>query len=54
MMKSQADGGMSLESLADAGSEQTTIQATLDLNSLNSYRREFPALNDIRSEFFSS
>jgi predicted amidohydrolase len=36
------------EILADAGEREGAIAATLDLDSLQSYRREFPALADAR------
>ena len=36
------------EILADAGEQACVIQATLDLESLRSYRGEFPALCDRR------
>ncbi len=32
--------------LAEAGGEETVLQATLDLETLREYRREFPALSD--------
>jgi len=37
--------------LADAGGEEGTITADLDLPALLAYRREFPALNDMRPEY---
>ena len=39
------------EILSDAGSSQGWIQADLDLQELLSYRREFPALEDMRDDF---
>ena len=37
--------------LAEAGSEPCVVQAAIDLEALARYRREFPALADIRSCF---
>jgi predicted amidohydrolase len=37
--------------LADAGSEEGWIEAQLELQPLLDWRRNFPALNDIRSDF---
>lgn len=37
--------------LADAENEEGTISAELDRDALIAYRREFPALSDIRSEY---
>ena len=39
--------------LADAESRETVLQADLDLDALLAYRREFPALTDIRPEFLT-
>lgn len=39
------------EVLADAGNEEGIIQAQLDLESLVAYRKAFPALEDMRTEF---
>ncbi|MCY3021041.1 MAG: carbon-nitrogen family hydrolase [Planctomycetota bacterium] len=36
--------------LADAGDRETVISADVDLNSLLAYRREFPALDDMRGD----
>ena len=36
--------------LADAGEQEGSITAALDLESLKAYRREFPALSDIRRD----
>jgi len=38
------------EVLAETGSEERTISAHLDLTALLNYRREFPALQDMRAE----
>jgi len=38
------------EALAEVGGEERTISAPLDLTALLSYRREFPALDDMRAE----
>jgi predicted amidohydrolase len=40
------------EVLAAAGDRNQTVSADLDLESLREYRGEFPALNDIREDFF--
>ena len=40
--------------LADAGDAEGLIQAQPDLHDLQSYRRDFPALKDMRSEFLSA
>jgi predicted amidohydrolase len=37
--------------IADAGNAQGTIRAALDLESLQNYRAEFPALQDIHGQF---
>jgi predicted amidohydrolase len=37
--------------LAEAGSEEGTISAELDLPALVSYRRDFPALDDMRADY---
>jgi predicted amidohydrolase len=37
--------------LAEAGGEEGTISAQLDLGALVSYRREFPALSDMRADY---
>ena len=39
------------EVLAEAGSEESVIRAQLALSSLLSYRREFPALDDMREDY---
>ncbi|MEW6238569.1 MAG: carbon-nitrogen family hydrolase [Candidatus Omnitrophota bacterium] len=41
------------EPLAEAGDGEKTIAAELDYASLADYRREFPALKDMRREFFN-
>lgn len=40
--------------IADAGSEEGTLSARIDLQELSTYRQEFPALADIRPEFMAS
>ncbi len=40
--------------LADAGSNECVIVAEIDLAALRSYRETFPALADMRSEFFGA
>ena len=37
--------------VADAGSDEGLLSAEIDLEDLADYRRQFPALNDIREEF---
>jgi predicted amidohydrolase len=37
--------------LADAGTEECVIQAEVDLDAQGRYRREFPALCDMRTSF---
>ena len=40
--------------LAGAGDNECVIQATIDLHELIEYRKHFPALRDMRSEFLSN
>lgn len=42
------------EVLADAGNDEGTISATIDLKALIAYRQEFPALADINPELLAS
>jgi predicted amidohydrolase len=39
------------EVIAEAGSQETTISARLELPALEAYRREFPFLNDINPDY---
>jgi predicted amidohydrolase len=39
------------EALADAGSQETVLSADLNLSSLQEYRRQFPALQDMHPEY---
>ena len=39
------------EVVADAGANQTTISADVDMADLRAYRERFPALADIRPDF---
>jgi predicted amidohydrolase len=41
------------EILADAGNAECVIQASLELEKLSAYRREFPFLNDMRGDLFA-
>ena len=40
------------ETLAEAAGEQAVIATEIDLADLEHYRRKFPALRDMREEFF--
>ena len=40
--------------IADAGREEGTLSAEINLEELLAYRQEFPALADIRPEFVAS
>lgn len=40
------------ETLAAAGEDEQLVRATLELAPLEEYRRQFPALSDMRAEFF--
>lgn len=40
------------EIIADGGSEEGVVTADVDIASVTAWRREFPALQDMRSEFF--
>lgn len=40
------------EILADGGNREGVISAEIDIDGLRSYRRQFPVLGDMRSEFF--
>jgi predicted amidohydrolase len=42
------------EIMADAGNKQLIISTEFDLSALRDYRRQFPALTDIRPEFLGS